>query len=199
MSFQPKSLLIFGATGQIGRFITEQILSAQPAFEKVSIFTSEGTASKKSEYISDLKKRGVTIITGDVTSEQDVKAAYAGVDTVISAVGRDVLESQIQLIQLAEESSDVKWFFPSEYGTDIEYGPQSATEKPHQLKLKVRKYVRENIKHLKYTFVVTGPYVDMYFNLSPNAPEAGGFNIKEKKAVLVENGEGKVGFTTMPE
>lgn len=199
MSFQPKSILVLGATGQIGRFITEQILKAKPSFEKVSIFTSEGTASKKSDYISDLKSRGVNIITGDVTSEKDVKAAYTGIDTVVSAVGRDVLESQIQLIRIAEESSDVKWFFPSEYGTDIEYGPQSANEKPHQLKLKVRKYLRENVQRLKYTFVVTGPYIDMYFNLSSATPDAGGFSAKDKRAVLVEDGQGKVGFTTMPE
>ena len=75
----------------------------------------------------------------------------------------------------------------------------SANEKPHQLKLKVRKYIRENISRLKYTYVVTGPYADMYFTLSPSAAEAGGYSVADKKAVLVEDGEGKVGFTTMPE
>jgi nucleoside-diphosphate-sugar epimerase len=197
--FQPKSILIFGATGTIGRYITRAIANAQPAFDQVTIFTSEGTVAKKGEFIKELKSKAVKIITGDVNNDEDVKKAYQGIDTVISAVGRNVIESQINLFKLAAESGSVKWFFPSEYGTDIEYGPQSADEKPHQLKLKVRKYIRENANGLKYTFVVTGPYIDMFFTLTPQAPEAGGFDHVGKKAVLIDNGEGKIGFTTMPE
>ncbi|KAJ3542400.1 hypothetical protein NM208_g4120 [Fusarium decemcellulare] len=198
-SFQPFSILIFGATGSIGRYITNAIVNAQPPFQQVTIFTSENTVDKKADYINELKSKGAKIITGDVTNQQDVKKAYEGVDTIISAVGRNVLETQIDLIRLAEETSSIKWFFPSEYGTDIEYGPESANEKPHQLKLKVRKYIKENVKRLKYTYLVTGPYVDMYFTLSPNAVEAGGFDAANKKAVLIDNGEGKIGFTTMPD
>lgn len=198
-SLKPTSILIFGATGQIGRYITDQILAAQPSFAQVAIFTSAETVTSKADYISKLQSKGVNIITGDVNNEADIKRAYEGVDTVVSAVGRNVLETQIELLRIAEESSSVKWFFPSEYGTDIEYGPKSADEKPHQLKLKVRRYIREHIKKLKYTFVVTGPYIDMFFTLSPAAPEAGGFDVDNKRAILVEDGEGRVGFTTMPE
>ncbi|KAL6410746.1 hypothetical protein AUP68_07178 [Ilyonectria robusta] len=198
-SLKPTSILIFGATGQIGRYITDQILAAQPSFAQVAIFTSTETVTSKADYISKLRSGGVKIITGDVNNEADIKRAYEGVDTVVSAVGRNVLETQIELLRIAEESSSVKWFFPSEYGTDIEYGPKSADEKPHQLKLKVRRYIREYIKKLKYTFVVTGPYIDMFFNLSPAAPEAGGFDVDNKRAILVEDGEGRVGFTTMPD
>jgi hypothetical protein len=198
-SFQPTSILIIGATGAIGKYITDKILDAQPPFPKVSIFTSELTVSKKAEYINQLKSKGAHIITGDVTDLNDVKAAYEGVDTVVSAVGRNVIDQQIELIKLAEESTSVQWFFPSEYGTDIEYGPESINEKPHQLKLKVRKYIRENVKRLQYTYLVTGPYVDMFFTLRELAPEAGGFDIESKKAVVVDNGEGRIGFTTMPE
>lgn len=198
-SFQPTSILIIGATGAIGKYITDKILDAQPPFPKVSIFTSESTVSKKAEYINQLKSKGAHIITGDVTDLNDVKAAYEGVDTVVSAVGRNVIDQQIELIKLAEESTSVQWFFPSEYGTDIEYGPESINEKPHQLKLKVRKYIRENVKRLQYTYLVTGPYVDMFFTLRELAPEAGGFDIESKKAVVVDNGEGRIGFTTMPD
>ena len=197
--FQPKSILIFGATGTIGRYITKAIANAQPAFDHVTVFTSEDTVSKKQDFIQELKSKAVNIITGDVNNEEDIKKAYQGIDTVVSAVGRNVIETQIKLFKLASESYSVKWFFPSEYGTDVEYGPQSADEKPHQLKLKVRKYIRENANGLKYTFVVTGPYIDMYFTFNPDIPEAGGFDYVGKKAVLIDNGEGKIGFTTMPE
>ncbi|KAG8669513.1 hypothetical protein FPOAC1_008908 [Fusarium poae] len=197
--FKPKSILIFGATGTIGRYISNAIANAEPAFDQVTIFTSEDTVTRKYDLIKELKAKAVKVVTGDVNNEEDVKKAYQGIDTVVSAVGRNVIETQINLFKLATQSDSVKWFFPSEYGTDVEYGPQSVDEKPHQLKLKVRKFIRENSNSLKYTFMVTGPYIDMFFTLTPTIPEAGGFDHVDKKAVLVDNGQGKIGFTTMPD
>ena len=198
--FRPASILIIGATGTIGKYITDQIVNAEPRFAQITVLTSKEAANKKAERFNDLRSKGVKVITGDVTNQEDIKAAYEGIDTVISAVGREVLETQINLIHLAEKSApSVKWFFPSEYGTDIEYNPQSVLEKPHQLKLKVRNYIREHIKRLKYTFLVTGPYAEMFFDFYSPAPEAGGFDAANKKAVLIEDGHGKIGFTPMPE
>ncbi|KAL2758629.1 hypothetical protein ACRALDRAFT_2026138 [Sodiomyces alcalophilus JCM 7366] len=198
-SFRPLNILILGATGQIGKYITNAVITAKPGFNQVTVFTSKGTRAEKVEYLDKLQKKGVKVVTGDLTNEEDVQAAFKGIDTVVSALGRDVIGLQAELIRIAEESPSVKWFFPSEYGTDIEYGPWSANEKPHQQKLKVRKYIRENVKRLKYTFLVTGPYIDMYFDLDDLRQAAGGFDPTRKKAILVEDGEGKVGFTTMPE
>jgi hypothetical protein len=46
-------------------------------------------------------------------------------------MGRSVISQQIPLIQWAAETSMTR-FFPSKYGTDIEYSLKSVTEKPHQ-------------------------------------------------------------------
>lgn len=197
-SFTPSKILIFGATGNIGRFITSAILDAKPNFKQVAIFTSPSTVSAKPDLLSAWKAKGASVITGDVTSSGDVTAAYKDVDTVVSCVGRNVLSHQIELLTLAEESG-VKWFFPSEYGTDIEYSAKSANEKPHQVKLAVRKHIRENIKRLQHTYLVTGPYADMWFGQRKETEEAGGFNIREKKATLIDDGEGKIGLITMKE
>lgn len=118
-----------------------------------------------------------------------------GYDTVVSALGRNAILSQIPLIKAAEASSSIKFFYPSEYGTDIEYDASSPPEKPHQLKLQVRKYIRENVKKLKVTYLVTGPYSDLYFGKSPEST-AGTFNVKAKKATLLGTGEQKISFTT---
>lgn len=119
---------------------------------------------------------------------------------MISCVGRGIIANQIELLRVAdEEESSVRWFFPSEYGTDVEFGPESATERPHQFKLQVRRFVRENVKRVAVTYLVTGPYADMWINIIPLAPAAGGFDWKEKRVVLVEDGEGKIALTTMPE
>jgi len=192
-------VLIFGGTGTIGRYITASLLSAKPSIGQLTLFTSPATASSKAPLLAKWKAAGLTVVEGDITNAVDVEAAFAstGADTVISAVGRGVLDAQIDLIRLAEASGTVKWFLPSEYGTDIEHGPASAKERPHQLKLKVRKYVRENVKRMNVTYVVTGPYFDMWVDLMPGLEPAGGFDVAKKQAHLVEGGEGRIGFCTM--
>lgn len=118
----------------------------------------------------------------------------------MSCVGRAGIDKQIPLIKWAAESK-VKRFFPSEYGTDIEYWPQSAHEPPHQLKLKVRAYMKEvhTWSDLEHTYLVTGPYSDLYFGPFTANPEVGSFNVKEKKAVLLGTGDEEVSFTAMAE
>lgn len=198
-SFAASKILIFGGTGTIGRYITTALLRAKPSFQQVVLFTSPNGAKEKAQQLERWKTQGLSVIVGDLTSEADVTAAYSGVDTVISAVGRGGLQHQIDLLRLAEGSQSVKWFLPSEFGTDIEHNDKSPNEPPHQLKLQVRKYVRENLKRVKVTYVVTGPYFDMWVDTTPGYELAGGFVPEKKHAYVVEDGNGRVGFCTMPE
>lgn len=191
-SFTPTNILIFGATGNIGIHITEAILKASPGFGKVTVFTSQRTADGKKQLLEGWKSQGAEVVVGDVTSAADVSAAYKNhnVDTVVSAVGRDVLAQQMELIRLAEASGTVKWFFPSEYGTDIEHNERSAGEKPHQVKLAVRRMIRDEVKRLHVTYLVTGPYFDFWVR-------AGNFDAAKKEANVIDDGEGRIGFCTM--
>ena len=198
-SFTASKILIFGGTGTIGRYITTALLRAKPAFQQLVLFTSPNSAKKKGQQLDKWKSEGLSIIVGDLTSEADVKAAYNGVDTVISAVGRGGLQHQINLLKLAEASETVQWFLPSEFGTDIEHNDKSPNERPHQLKLQVRKYIRENLKRVKVTYVVTGPYFDMWVDAGSELEVAGGFIPGKKQAYVIDDGNGKVGFCTMPE
>jgi hypothetical protein len=113
-----------------------------------------------------------------------------------------MIEHQIELIRLADQTPSVHRFFPSEYGTDIEHGPSSAHEKPHQKKLLVRAAIRK-CERLDHTFLVTGPYADgdpgLYFSPNHGAVAAGSFDIRAKKAVLLGDGNLKISFTTMNE
>lgn len=125
-----------------------------------------------------------------------------GITTIISSLGRNALAQQIPLIRLAAASPSVKWFLPSEYGTDIAYGPASAHEKPHQQKLKVRAVLEKEISRddLDYSYVVTGPFAEMYLHLTPGLEEAGGWDVGGRKAVLLgENGRERVSLTSMKE
>ncbi|KAF1956602.1 NAD(P)-binding protein [Byssothecium circinans] len=295
----PRKVLLFGSTGVIRKFILQALIDEKASFEKIGIFTSQGTAEKKKDVLDRVKAEGVEVVVGDVNSEADIAKAYEGFDTVISALGRNVILTQIalldiikllleiqefflgcwrkwpnvleiailrmgdeysrrilhlerglgshdksmqgvdeegrrkmgessnlyavcdlnqasiyklgphgppstrdgrnsNLLDIAERSSTIHTFYPSEYGTDIEYSPTSSTEPPHQLKLKVRAHIRTNIKKLHITYLVTGPYSDLYFGKLPGkAGEVGSFNPKEHKAVLLGSGDDKVSFTSM--
>lgn len=117
-------------------------------------------------------------------------------------MGRNAIETQVEWIRLADLSPSVHRFFPSEYGTDIEYGPKSVDEKPHQKKLKVRAAIRA-CQNLDYTFLVTGPYADgdagLYFGPNTVAKQGGNFDVKNKEATLIGDGKLNVSFTTMKE
>ncbi|CAG8976121.1 hypothetical protein HYALB_00002401 [Hymenoscyphus albidus] len=197
-----ENILIFGATGYIGWYITDQIVKAKTSFGRIAIFTSPGTVEKKPDLISQLQENGVEVIVGSAGEEADVVNALDGITTIVSAVGQAVIADQLKLIKLAEKVPSVKRFFPSEYGTDIEYNETSAKEPPHQQKLKVRAALKE-VSYLDHTYVVLGkPYADgasngTFFGIVPFAPEIGGFNVKEKKAVLTGDGTGKISLTTL--
>ncbi|KAL2407915.1 Reductase efuL [Exophiala dermatitidis] len=195
-----KKLLVVGATGLVGSRIIREIVRNKSKFERIAVFTSPTTAETKSGQIDSLKRQGVEIIVGDLTKPDDVSKAYEGIDTVISCLGRGAIEHQLELVRLANESPSVHRFFPSEYGTDVEYGPASAHEIPHQKKLKVRAALR-SCDRLDHTFVVTGPYADgepgLYFSANSAAKEAGSFDVKNKSAVLLGDGNLKISFTTM--
>ena len=201
MTTVTKNILIFGGTGLIGEHISNAIVANKQLFNRIALFTSTNTLWTKPDHIDSLKAEGVEIIVGDLKLAGDVNEAYNGIDTVISCVGRQVIGTQVQLVQLADKHPDVKRFFPSEYGTDIEYGPQSANERPHQQKIKVRAALKQT-SNLEYTYIVTGPYGDadpgLYLSAWPSDKEAGGtFDVKRKRAVLLGGGEGKVSLTTM--
>ncbi|KAI0002654.1 isoflavone reductase family protein [Xylariaceae sp. FL0662B] len=192
-----RKVLVLGATGVIGKFITKALINAKSNFETVGIFTSEATVRDKSQLIDSFRTAGVDVLVGDINDDDQVLKAYEGFDTVVSAVGRNAIDKQIDLIRLAEISNTVTRFLPSEYGTDIEYNASSANEKPHQKKLAVRGYIKSSVKRLRHTYLVTGPFADLYVGRMVSDPQAGSFNVGGRKATLLGDGNGKISLTTM--
>lgn len=201
--FQPRRLLIFGATGLIGSHVLRALLDANSEFDEIRVFTSEETVKTKAVTIDRIEKDGATIFIGNLEDDEDIRRGYNGIDVVISCVGRNMIAAQVNLIRLAAESPSVQWFFPSEYGTDIEYNEDSAKEIPHQKKLKVRAAIHEYQASLKYTYVVTGPYANgdagLYLSSNLGAEKTGSFDVKNRKATLIGDGNLKIGLTTMQE
>ncbi|CAK7208913.1 hypothetical protein SCUCBS95973_000274 [Sporothrix curviconia] len=191
-------ILVVGATGVIGKVLVDAILNAREQFEAIGIFTSEATVESKKDLVESFKTRGAFIHTGDLYNDDDVLGVYKGYDTVVSAVGRFAIDKQVDLIALAERSPTIQRFIPSEYGTDIAFDASSATEKPHQKKLKVRAYLESDaVKRLKYSYIVTGPFADLFAGYMAAEPRVGNFDLDKKEAILAGDGHGPVGMTTV--
>jgi nucleoside-diphosphate-sugar epimerase len=196
-----ENILIIGGTGLIGEHISNAIVASREHFQRIALFTSANTIFTKAAFVDGLKAKGVEIIVGDIKLADDVREAYTGFDTVISCVGRQVISAQLELIRLADKHPDVKRFFPSEYGTDVEHNATSSTELPHQAKLKVRAALAAT-QTLEYTYIVTGPYANadrgLFLSAAPTQTEASGsFDVKRKRAVLLGDPDAKINLTTM--
>lgn len=74
----PKRILLFGATGVIGKCIFNELYAARASFEKIGIFTSPNTVANKPDRVELWKEQGVEVIVGDVNSEANVAKAYEG-------------------------------------------------------------------------------------------------------------------------
>ena len=107
MAHETEKILIFGATGLIGRHIRDAIVENATAFGRIGIFTSPHTVQTKSKELDALKSKGIEVIAGDITSADNVNDAYSGFDTIVSCIGRPVIHLQLLLVRLAEKHVDV--------------------------------------------------------------------------------------------
>jgi hypothetical protein len=67
---------------QIGSFILDAILSARDKFDRIAIYTSQNTVETKADFLVQLKKNGVEVIVGEISDEEAVGRAYAGMNFV---------------------------------------------------------------------------------------------------------------------
>lgn len=77
-SYVPKNILVFGATGVIGRHIVHALLENKSSFGKIAAFTSPQSVKDKAELFAKARNRGVEIITGDLTDENQIAEVYKG-------------------------------------------------------------------------------------------------------------------------
>ena len=73
-----QNVLIIGATGIIGTYITEAIVTHKSEFGRVAVLTSKKTLVEKVREICALESWGVEVFVGDLDDEKNVKEAYRG-------------------------------------------------------------------------------------------------------------------------
>ena len=73
-----QNILVIGATGVVGTYITRAIVDAQHLFNRICVLTSEKTVVEKVQDICALESWGVEVFVGRLEDERKVKEAYKG-------------------------------------------------------------------------------------------------------------------------
>lgn len=116
---EKSKILIIGGTGYIGKFIVQASAKAgHPTFLLVRESTLSNPA--KSQIIENFNNLGVKFSIGDLEDHASLVKAIKQVDVVISTVGHEQLSDQVKIIDAIKEAGNVKRFFPSEFGNDVD-------------------------------------------------------------------------------
>ena len=73
-----KNILILGATGVVGTYITRAVVDSKHLFNRICVLTSEKTIIEKVQDICALESWGVEIFVCRLENEKKVKEAYKG-------------------------------------------------------------------------------------------------------------------------
>ncbi|KAI5066989.1 hypothetical protein GOP47_0017517 [Adiantum capillus-veneris] len=147
-------VLIFGATGYIGRHIAKASLNAgHPTF----LFVRPGMALsvEKVRLIMSFKHDGAILLKGSFEDYTSLVDAIKQVDVVISALGSDNILDQLKIIDAIKEVGSIKRFLPSEYGMDVDHPRLLECPSPGGDIFKDKREVRRAAKKagIPYTFV----------------------------------------------
>ncbi|KAH9656725.1 Phenylcoumaran benzylic ether reductase 1 [Citrus sinensis] len=179
-------ILFIGGTGYIGKFIVEASAKAgHPTF----VLVRESTLSdpSKSQLLDHFKKLGVNLVIGDVLNHESLVKAIKQVDVVISTVGHTLLGDQVKIIAAIKEAGNIKRFFPSEFGNDVDrVHAVEPAKSAFATKAKIRRAVEA--EGIPYTYVASNFFAAYFL---PNLSQPGATAPPRDKVVILGDGNPK--------
>ncbi|KAL5704673.1 Phenylcoumaran benzylic ether reductase Betv6 [Ranunculus cassubicifolius] len=200
MAVELSKILFIGGTGYIGKFILNaSIQSGHPTFALVR--PSSASHPTKGKLIQSFNNSGVTLLYGDLYDHKSLVNAIKQVDVVISTVGHRLLPDQVKIIAAIKEAGNVKRFFPSEFGNDVD---RSHAVEPIKSAYAVKSKIRQIVKDegIPYTIVsancFAGYFLDNFCQNDSATPPRDRVNILgDGNAKVVYNKEDDIGTFTM--
>ncbi|KAL9418124.1 hypothetical protein AB3S75_041025 [Citrus x aurantiifolia] len=179
-------ILFIGGTGYIGKFIVEaSVKTGHPTF--VLVRESTLSAPSKSQLLDHFKKLGVNLVIGDVLNHGSLVKAIKQVDVVISTVGQTLLADQVKIIAAVKEAGNVKRFFPSEFGNDVDrVNAVEPAKSAFVTKAKIRRAVEA--EGIPYTYVASNFFAGYFL---PNLSQPGATAPPRDKVVILGDGNPK--------
>ncbi|KAL6218566.1 hypothetical protein ACLB2K_011776 [Fragaria x ananassa] len=169
MAETKSKILIVGSTGFIGKHLVEASAKADhPTFALVREPTLSNPA--KSKIIERFKALGVNFVLGDLYDHESLVKAIKQVNVVISTVDHSQLVDQRKIIAAIKEAGNVKRFFPSEFGNDVD---RAHAVEPAKTTYTVKSNFRREVEAsgIPYTYIV-GNFFSGYFLPTLNQPGA---------------------------
>ncbi|KAF8040206.1 hypothetical protein BT93_B2440 [Corymbia citriodora subsp. variegata] len=157
-------VLVVGATGFIGRFITEASIEAG---RQTYVLVRPGSSSpSKANTVETLQKKGAIVLRGLINDRSLVESILREheIEIVISAVGGGDILDQLTLVEAIKAVGTVKRFLPSEFGHDLDRAdPVEPGLTMYKEKREVRQLIEEH--RLPYTYIccnsiASWPYYD---------------------------------------
>ncbi|KAK9129839.1 hypothetical protein Sjap_010326 [Stephania japonica] len=182
---EKSKVLIIGGTGYIGKFILEASAKAgHPTFALVRESTASDPA--KGKILEGFKNSGVTVLHGDLYDHESLVKAIKQVDVVISTVGALQLADQVKIVAAIKEAGNVKRFFPSEFGNDVD---RSNAVEPAKSIFATKVQIRRAIEAegVPYTYVSSNFFAGYFL---PTLAQPGAFAPPPPKDKLIILGDG---------
>ncbi|XP_039053252.1 eugenol synthase 1-like [Hibiscus syriacus] len=164
---EKSKVLVIGGTGYIGKFIVDaSAKEGHPTFALVRETSLSDPV--KGKIIDDFKNSGVQLLTGDLYDHESLVKAIQQADVVISAVGLTQLADQVKIIAAIKEAGNVKRFFPSEFGMDVDlHNVVEPAKSLMEIKAQIRRAVEA--EGIPYTYVASNSFA-VYFLQSLSQP-----------------------------
>ncbi|KAM3072514.1 hypothetical protein ACMFMG_009312 [Clarireedia jacksonii] len=153
-----QSVLLIGASGFLGRYMTQEFLAQKSKFARVAILADPSKVDK----FAEVSQQGMEIVVGSFLEP----SSFNGFTTVICMVGDHAMIRQPAIIDAAI-SGGVTNFYPSEFGCDISQGPY-LTNRYYRDKHLTREHLKKVAKdhpQFGYTFIITSGFAE--FAASP--------------------------------
>lgn len=186
---QKSKVLIIGGTGYIGKFIVEaSAKSGHPTFALVRQSTVSDPV--KGKVVEGFKNSGVRLLYGDMYDHDSLVKAIKQVDVVISTVGNFQLADQVKIIAAIKEAGNVKRFFPSEFGTDVD---RTSAVEPAKSAFAIKSQIRRTIEAegIPYTYVSANCFAGYFL---PTLCQPGVTAPPRDKVIILGDGNPKAVF-----
>ncbi|KAL3302296.1 2'-hydroxyisoflavone reductase [Colletotrichum asianum] len=172
-----RNVAVIGGTGLLGSLISKELI--QSGLFNVTIL-SRGQGVDAS--------LGANLAMVDYTDEKSLVKA----DAVVSALSREAIPLQIQLIDAAA-TAGVKRFIPSEFGLNLQ-DPQIRKFPNYKHKVQVEEYLERKARShgITYTYIYNNVFIDLSIETGVV------LDLEGRKARLYNGGKRAVSMITMP-
>ncbi|KAK6918410.1 NmrA-like domain [Dillenia turbinata] len=184
---QKSKILIFGATGYLGRFMAKASVAMGHSTYAYVRPLKPGASPAKLEAHRELESIGVTIFQGELDDHEKLVWAIKQAEIVISTLAVPQHLEQLKIISAMKDAGTIKRFVPSEFGNEVD---RVSGLPPFEALLENKRKIRRATEAagLEYTFVSANSFaayfVDYLLHTHDQKDEVTVYGSGEAKAVL---------------